>query len=355
MTATHQMPIPVVEIGTEGVRQRRAPALKSSGTDFGPNVSESVVPMLPLSGRGRAVERGHALSLCGLFFFVVDYRLHLGIYCGNIGTVVGLPVTVWTQTDHVSWVIRSSIAQSSDMMHFEKRDAFRGDEWSFSLAVLTFSVSSIEDILSDNITPRIHGETLFAVALWNSCDCCEGSISECSSIIWCWIKRIYSIVLLHRGKRQQLENECVSRTAIPVGQLSVMFSVNYKFAVKTITFWNFRKKKEVFASGGVFPEGAIIRFHFLVTDLPLAAIFEHTIRSPAILITGFVTFAVSCYDYDRVIFRSNYSAPLLPPQTAMDVLLAIVNVTNFISPSHNQKTHFSKNKPCQQDAGWRLQ
>ncbi|ESX86946.1 hypothetical protein X756_17220 [Mesorhizobium sp. LSHC412B00] len=263
----------------------------------------------------------------------LDHTLkHPSIVVTPICSRMRTPVAVWAKPDHEAGIVRSAIAEPTNMMWLKIRDAVRPKERCGLAAALTISSCASHDVVA-HITAALDYGALGHSPAWGFYRRRERTCAERVDIAaYLWLHLLCGF--LDRLQRAQFKDDRLAHVAVAIRCLLSVIARAYHLAFEAKTCWELSKKKEIATIRQVICDRSVAAGYLHISSLSFSEILKRAVGKKPVGIAVFKSFLTCDDDYNLVSGRRDNSALLLPAEVRVNVSTPIVNPAAFESPSH---------------------
>jgi hypothetical protein len=249
----------------------------------------------------------------------------------SVGAGMDAAVTVRAQCDHVSWIIRTTIAESADVMRFEVGHSIRPHEWSIALASFAATCTTSDNVVPDVSTALDDGRGPARPTRRHESRRFKRQPAKLfqSHIVRdrCLFERF-----LNGLKWLQLKDDRLPHVAVAIGSLFQMMSDVDVCPFEAQTCIDLTEKQQVTTIAVMGGDGSVSALHLHITPLALAEVFERAIGQLPIGIAVNEAFFSCDQDNQREVLGCDNAALLLASETRVYIRASVVDASPLETP-----------------------
>ena len=250
-------------------------------------------------------------------------------------------MAVRTKADHEPRIVRAAVTQSANVMRFQKGRVAGREKWRRFTTIFAFTIRTRQNVVTNGFATlehcaRLRFSWLRAIGYGRQC-----ALTQRIKVAGRRFDRHFIYCFDNCFEWAKLKNKCVAHVAFCVRRGALKNTLDDILPFKSQTFFGLSEKQEILAVFGVVRHGIVAANHEHISDLALAEILKHSIRSHRITVTVLTAFLASNDNHQVVLFRSDNAALLLSGEPGVDILAPIVGATNLKSPCH-RRTSFTQ-------------
>lgn len=268
-------------------------------------------------------------------FLARDRLAQLRIERGRVGGVMCATMTVGANPCHAIGQIKPAVAQSVDVMRFQKRRTGAGGERRGLVASFAYASGS-----SDHIGSYLRAPHVDRARGASGCSCSRrGSVVRALSQIaekrraWLQVRLLLDLESLDRHK---LENKSISRRTGAVRLHFNLIAIGHELPE---IFYergrsNLLEEQEVAASEHVIPYSSVAPNHLHRPDLPLARVPERAIRHEAIAVVRRFSPSTGEEEYSGIACQRDHAPLRVARKDAVQLAGSTISAIGDERPEH---------------------